>query len=124
MNLRTQSKVKIRQPLGTLYVRPKDAADRRVLENADYVAQILEEANLKKVVLIDDESALVKVRLKPDAKKTWSARRKVPEGIAQALSQADPGSLAEAGRIRCRSTGRPLNSRRTKSSSPTKVRTT
>ena len=43
LSLRTQSKVKIRQPLSTLYVRPKDQADRRVLENSDYVAQILEE---------------------------------------------------------------------------------
>src|SRR5262249_23485556 len=32
LNVRTQSKVKIRQPLGTLYVRPKNHADRRVLE--------------------------------------------------------------------------------------------
>src|ERR1017187_5428489 len=45
LNLRTQSKVKIRQPLGTLYVRPKDEADRRVLENPDYAGQILEEIN-------------------------------------------------------------------------------
>ncbi len=54
LSLRTQSKVKIRQPLSTLYVRPKDAADWRVLENSDYVAQILEETNVKHLVLIDD----------------------------------------------------------------------
>src|SRR6516225_5239344 len=62
LSLRTQSKVKIRQPLGTLYLRPREAADRRVLENADYASQVLEEANLKKLVLIDDESSMVKVR--------------------------------------------------------------
>jgi isoleucyl-tRNA synthetase len=54
LNLRTQSKVKIRQPLGTLYVVPRDAADRKVLENSDYVAQILDEANVKALELRDD----------------------------------------------------------------------
>ena len=61
MSLRTQSKTKIRTPLGTLYVRPRDAADRRVLENPEYAAQILEEANIKQLVLIEDETTLVKV---------------------------------------------------------------
>src|ERR1019366_275446 len=42
LHLRTQSKVKTRPPLSTLYVRPRDAADRKVLENADYAAQVLE----------------------------------------------------------------------------------
>src|SRR5262249_24852732 len=69
LSLRTQSKTKIRQPLSTLYVRPKDDADRRVLENPEYVAQILEETNVKNLVLIADETTLVKVSFKPDAKK-------------------------------------------------------
>ena len=83
LNLRTQSaKVKIRQPLGVLYVRPRDEADpqgaRRIPEYAD---QILEEGNLKKLVLIEDEAALVKVRrLKPDTKKLGPrAGKQVPE---------------------------------------------
>jgi isoleucyl-tRNA synthetase len=97
LNLRTQSKVKIRQPLSTLYVRPKDAADRRVLENADYVAQILEETNLKKVVLIEDESALVKVRLKPDAKKIGPRAGRYLKAIAQAMEQADPREVLKGG---------------------------
>jgi isoleucyl-tRNA synthetase len=89
-NLRTQSKVKIRQPLSTLYVRPRDESDRRVLENSDYAAQILEEGNIKKLALIDDETKLVKVRLKPDAKKLAPRAGKYLKAIAQALEQADP----------------------------------
>jgi isoleucyl-tRNA synthetase len=69
LNLRTASKVKIRQPLGTLYVVPRDAADRKVLENFEYVAQILDEANVKRLELRDHLSSLAAVRLKPDAKK-------------------------------------------------------
>jgi isoleucyl-tRNA synthetase len=97
LHLRTQSKVKIRQPLSRLYVRPKDAADRRVLENSDYVAQILEEANLKQLLLIEDESALVKIRFKPDAKKLGPRAGKHFKAIAQALEQADPKSVLRGG---------------------------
>jgi len=97
LNLRTQSKVKIRQPLGTIYVRPKDDADRRVLENTDYASQILEEGNLKKLVLIDDEASMVKVRLKPDARKIGPRAGKDLKAITQALEQTDAGILRKAG---------------------------
>ena len=97
LHLRTQSKVKIRQPLSTLYVRPKDPADRRVLENSDYVAQILEEGNLKRLTLIEDESALVKVRLKPDAKKLGPRAGKHLKAIAQTLEQADAKAVLRGG---------------------------
>jgi len=94
LSLRKQSGRKTRQPLGTLYVRPKDAADRRVLENPEYVAQILEEANIKNIILIEDETTLVKVSFKPDAKKLGPRAGKYLKAIGQALSQADPKSLA------------------------------
>jgi isoleucyl-tRNA synthetase len=90
LSLRTQSKVKTRQPLSTLYVRPRDAADRNVLENSDYAAQILEEANLKHLKLIDDEKSLVTVRLKPDAKKLGPRAGKHLKTIAAELAQLDP----------------------------------
>jgi isoleucyl-tRNA synthetase len=97
LSLRTQSKAKIRTPLGTLYVRTRDAADRRVLENPEYAAQILEEANIKKLVLIDDETKLVKVSFKPDARKLGPRAGKYLKAIAQALSQADAKVLAAGG---------------------------
>jgi isoleucyl-tRNA synthetase len=88
LSLRTHSKTKIRQPLSTLYVRPRDAGDRQVLENPDYAAQILEEANLKELRLIDDETKLVKLRFKPDAKKIGPRAGKNLKAIAQALESA------------------------------------
>ena len=97
LSLRTQSKVKIRQPLSTLYVRPKDVADRRVLENAEYVAQILEEANLKHLILIDDEKTLVKTRLKPDAKKIGPRAGRYLKAIGEALEKADPVEVLKGG---------------------------
>ncbi len=97
LNLRTQSKVKIRQPLGTLYVRPKDDADRQVLENFDSAAQILEEANIKKLTLIEDEASLVKIRLKPDAKRLGPRAGKNLKAVAQALGEADPKEVLKGG---------------------------
>jgi isoleucyl-tRNA synthetase len=96
LNLRTQSKVKIRQPLRTLSVRPRDQADRSVLEKPEYVAQILEEANLKNLVLIDDETTMVKVRYKPDAKKLSKRAGKHLKAIAQALDKISSGRVPSA----------------------------
>lgn len=97
LNLRTQSKVKIRQPLSTLYVRPKDDADRSVLQNPDYAAQISEEANLRQVVVIEDETAMVAVRLKADAKKIGPRAGKHLKAIGAALEQVDQKAAATGG---------------------------
>jgi isoleucyl-tRNA synthetase len=97
LNLRTQSKVKIRQPLSTLYVRPRDAADRRVLENPEYAAQILEEANLKSLTLIENENTLVQARFKPDAKKLGPRAGKHLKAIGQALEKADAAAVLKGG---------------------------
>ncbi len=68
-----------------------------MLENPDYAAQILEEANIKKLVLIEDETALVKATFKPDAKKLGSRAGKYLKAIGQALTQADPKVLLKGG---------------------------
>jgi isoleucyl-tRNA synthetase len=99
LNLRTHSKVKIRQPLGTLYVRPRDGADRKVLENADYAAQVLEEANIKRIVLVEDEKSLVTVRLKPDARKLGPRAGKYLKAIGATLSQVDASAVLKGGAL-------------------------
>jgi isoleucyl-tRNA synthetase len=107
LSLRTKSKVKIRQPLSSLYVRPKDKTDREVLERADYAAQILEEANIKKLVLIEDETKLVKVRVKPDAKKVGARAGKNLKAISQALEGA-PIEQALKGPVTVQVDGQPF----------------
>ena len=89
LNLRTASKVKIRQPLGSLYVVPRDAADRKVLENSDYVSQILDEANVKHLVLRDDPSSLATRRIKPDPKKLGARLGRYLKAVAEALATAE-----------------------------------
>lgn len=56
LSCRNQAKVKIRQPLSTLLIRPRNDADRAFLENPDFVAHILEEVNLKGIQLIDRDT--------------------------------------------------------------------
>ena len=68
-----------------------------MLENSDYAAQILEEANLKQLTLIDDEQSLVTVRLKPDAKKLGPRAGKHLKAIGAALQQADPAAVLKGG---------------------------
>jgi isoleucyl-tRNA synthetase len=97
LNLRTQSKAKIRQPLSTLYVRPKNETERRVLGNPEYTSQILEETNLKQLVLIDDETTMVRVRVKPDAKKLGARAGRYLKAIGQALEQADTKDVLKGG---------------------------
>ncbi len=93
LNVRMQAKAKIRQPLGTLYVKPRDASERAVLEHAEYRAQILEEINVKSLELIDDESTLVKRRVQADAKKIGPRAGKHLKAIQAAL--ASVGQVAD-----------------------------
>jgi isoleucyl-tRNA synthetase len=95
LHLRTQGKVKIRQPLSRLYVRPKDAADKNVLENPEYVTQILDEANVKQLQIIDDEESLVKVRLKPDIKKIGPRAGRCLGAITEQLRSTNPKSVSQ-----------------------------
>src|SRR5262249_16792248 len=77
--------------------RPKDDADRCVLQNADYASQILEEGNIKKLEVIDDEASMVKVRLKLDNKRVGPRAGKSLKAIGQALEQMDAAMLRNPG---------------------------
>jgi isoleucyl-tRNA synthetase len=100
LSLRMQSKVRIRQPLSTLFVKPRDQHERAVLSQPDYVAQILEEGNIKKLSLIEDEFALVSIKLKPEAKKLGPRAGKDFKTISTALAAADPRTVLASFRDR------------------------
>ncbi|MBM3753987.1 MAG: isoleucine--tRNA ligase [Acidobacteria bacterium] len=95
LNARTTGKAKIRQPLGVLYVRPRNAEERAVLADENYASQILEEANIKRMELIDDERLLVKVKLAPDAKKLGARAGKFLKAIAADLEAMDPAVVLQ-----------------------------
>lgn len=50
---RNQAKIKIRQPLSRLLVRPRDEKDAAVLQEDEYLSHLYEELNIKAVELID-----------------------------------------------------------------------
>jgi isoleucyl-tRNA synthetase len=96
LNLRSQAKAKIRQPLKTLVVRPRDAADREVLEDDHFASQVLEECNIKEIELIDDEGTLVKTTLKPNFKLLGPRYGKFMKEIGAHLQTGDGPGIQQA----------------------------
>jgi isoleucyl-tRNA synthetase len=89
LNLRTKSKVKIRQPLSVLYVLPNDQSDENVVNSLEYKEQIKEEVNLKDVKIWDETKMEVKIRFKPNAKLLAPRVGKHLPAIARALENID-----------------------------------
>jgi len=89
LSARNAAKIKVRQPLAELRVRPGQDADRRAVER--FVDQIKEELNVKTVTLTDQPLLKTEVKLTPRAQGKFDAR--LPE-VSAALSAADPETLA------------------------------
>jgi isoleucyl-tRNA synthetase len=96
LSLRNEAKVRARQPLGKLVVRPKDAKDRAVLEVPHFAAQVLEECNIKEIELIEDESSLVSFAIKPNFKRLGPRYGKLMKQIAAHVASVDVEELRSA----------------------------
>ncbi|HSR51061.1 MAG TPA: class I tRNA ligase family protein [Acidobacteriota bacterium] len=96
LKLRAQSKVKIRQPLGTLIVRPRDKFDAQVLQDEHFASQVLDECNLKEIQVIPDEKELVSAAVKPNFKTLGPRYGRHMKAIASFLGQVDPDKLQSA----------------------------
>ena len=94
--LRNEARIKVRQPLGDLHVRPASAKDAEVLANPHFARQVLEECNFKTLHLIEDEATLATVHIKPNFKALGPRYGKHMKEIAAHLGQADAGAVAEA----------------------------
>ncbi len=93
LKLRAISKVKIRQPLERLIVRPWNASVAGVLKDNHFAAQLREECNIKRIELIEDENQLVTTTLKPNFKSLGPRYGKHMKAIAAHLSQAPVGEV-------------------------------
>lgn len=93
LSLRNAAKVRARQPLGKLTVRPRDATDRATLSDAHFVSQILEEVNVKELELIDDEGAMVKASVKADFKRLGPRVGKKMKQVAAAIAKTPADEL-------------------------------
>jgi isoleucyl-tRNA synthetase len=94
LNLRTQAKIKIRQPVQTIYVKPADEFGVGILSDANFATQVLEECNAKTLQLIKDEYQLVSLELKPNPKTLGSRFGKEFKAIAALLGESDPKKVA------------------------------
>jgi isoleucyl-tRNA synthetase len=96
LNVRSQAKVKTRQPLSRLIVRPRDESDRLALQDPHFATQILEECNLKALELIDDEGQLITSSVKPNFKALGPRYGKFMKQIGAELARTEPAQLQAA----------------------------
>jgi isoleucyl-tRNA synthetase len=94
--LRNEANIRIRQPLSTLTIRPRDAAERDVLTTPHFAAQVLQECNVKALRLIDDESTLLKPRITARLSVLGPRYGRVLNGIRAGLAAADPREVVAA----------------------------
>ena len=96
LNVRSQAKVKIRQPLSRLIVRPRDESDRLTLEDEHFASQILEECNIKSLEIVEDEGALITSSVKPNFKTLGPRYGKFMKQIGVELAKTPPHELQAA----------------------------
>ena len=91
---RTQTRLRVRQPLARLLVRVPDEAAQRAV--ADHSQQILEELNVKALAFIARDAQLVTYRLKPNLPRIGKRYGPRVPAIRQALAEADAAAIAGA----------------------------
>lgn len=94
LSLRNTARVKIRQPLGELLIRPANEAERSVLTDPHFAGQVLEECNIKGLKLIEDEATLVRTLIKANFKALGPRYGKYMKEIAAHIAQADTDALS------------------------------
>jgi isoleucyl-tRNA synthetase len=95
LSLRNKANLKVRQPLEKVVIKPDSDVERVALQKADLVQMIREELNVKRLELIDDESALVTSRLKIDFSTVGPRYGDLTPRVGKRLAQLDPRSVQE-----------------------------
>ena len=89
---REESRVKVRQPLSRILVRPvSDRAKEAIIKHEQ---QILEELNIKAIEFIAPDAQLVNYAVKPDFPRLGKRYGKLMPAIKAALAQADAAAIA------------------------------
>ncbi|MGE3163671.1 MAG: class I tRNA ligase family protein [Planctomycetota bacterium] len=93
LSLRSQTKIKTRQPLGRMLVRPRDPVEHSVLSEPRFAQQLLEECNVKHLELINDEGTWVTTTVKPNFKSLGPRFGSRMKRIANRLADIEATSL-------------------------------
>lgn len=91
--LRTQSNIRVRQPLSRAIIAAESPVIRELLEETKDI--IAEELNVKEVILSADESAFVTKKLKPNFKALGSRMGKDMKEVAQLISNMPADTVAK-----------------------------
>jgi isoleucyl-tRNA synthetase len=89
LSARNASKIKVRQPLAEMQVRPGTEADRRAVER--FADQIKDELNVKTVTLVDELLLKTEAKLTPRSQGKFGAH--IPE-VTAAIAAENPDILA------------------------------
>jgi isoleucyl-tRNA synthetase len=89
LSARNAAKIKVRQPLAEMRVRPGDEADRRAVQR--FADQIKDELNVKAVTLSEEALLKTEAKLTPRSQGKFGPRIKE---VTAAIAAADPESLA------------------------------
>ncbi len=92
LGLRRKVSIKVRQPLARIMVPVPDASFRQKFEAVKDL--ILSEVNVKEVEYIDDTSAVLVKKIKPDFKKLGPRFGKLMKDVAAAVATLTPGEIA------------------------------
>ncbi|MDZ7318754.1 MAG: isoleucine--tRNA ligase [candidate division KSB1 bacterium] len=91
--LRNQSRIKIRQPLAELVIKPQVALDLDAMKK--YEQHIKEELNIKQLSLVTDSSRFVEYEVKIDFKKLGPKYGKDLPTIQRLLAELPPADIAK-----------------------------
>jgi len=91
---RSDTRLRVRQPLARLLVRVPDERARRAVQRHE--EQILEELNVKRLELVAHDAELLSYRVKPNLPRIGKRYGKLVPAIREALATADTAHIAAA----------------------------
>lgn len=96
LRLRNEAQLKVRQPLSRLYVKPESSAERRALETPEMRDQVLEEMNIKELVLVDRVDDLITTTIRADLRAIGPRLGKWSKDIQAHLAAVDTKTIKAA----------------------------
>lgn len=91
---RSKAQIKVRQPVGRLLVRTRDAREAEALERLK--PQLLDELNLKQLELLSDDASFLSYDVRPNLPRLGPRFGREVGAIAKLLSEMEPRTLADA----------------------------
>ena len=91
---RSKAQIKVRQPVGRLLVRTRDAHEAEALQRLK--PQLLDELNLKQLELLSDDASFLSYEVRPNLPRLGPRFGREVGSIAKVLSEMDARTLADA----------------------------